>query len=174
MADDAAFADFYRGAYPGLVAELYAYTGSLAEAQEVAQEAFTRAWSRWGRLRSYDQPRAWVARVGYRLAVSRWRRARRSLTVLRGQGPPPDVPPPSEASVALVAALSRIPEPQRRALVLHHMGGYLVAEIAAMEDVAEGTVKARLSRGRRRLAVLLDDGEPDRGPREDREGTRHA
>lgn len=159
MADEAEFAEFYRGAYPGLVAELYAYTASMSEAQEVAQEAFERAWSRWGRLRSYDQPRAWVARVAYRLAVSRWRRARTSLKSLARHGPPPDVPPPSETSVALVTALSQIPEPQRRAVVLHHMGGYSVGEIAAMDGVAEGTVKARLSRGRQRLAELLDDKE---------------
>ncbi|MBW8483191.1 RNA polymerase sigma factor [Actinomadura parmotrematis] len=165
MADEAGFADFYRAAYPGLVAELYAYTGSLAEAQEVAQEAFTRAWARWRRISAYDQPRAWVARVGYRLAVSRWRRARSALTGQLRHGPPPPVAPPGENSVALVAALSRLPEPQRRAIVLHHMGGYPVAEIAAREGVAEGTVKARLSRGRQRLAELLDDGEREEAGR---------
>ena len=159
MADETAFAEFYRATYPGLVAELYAFTGGMAEAQDVVQEAFTRAWSRWGRLQSYDQPRAWVARVGYRLAVSRWRRARDSVAMLRRHTPPPDGPPPSEASVALVAALRRIPAEQRRAVVLHHMAGHPVAEIARSEGVAEGTIKARLSRGRQRLAELLDDKE---------------
>jgi len=168
VADEAAFAEFYRATYPGLVAELYTYTGCLPEAQEVAQEAFVRAWSRWGRLRSYDQPRAWVARVGYRLAVSRWRKARTALTTIRRHGPAPDAEPPGEASIVLVAALRRLPEPQRRAVVLHHMGGYSVAEIAAIENVAEGTVKARLSRGRRRLAELLDD------PQSDREDIHHV
>ncbi|WP_460370534.1 sigma factor, partial [Actinocorallia lasiicapitis] len=87
MTDDEGFAEFYRGAYPGLVAELYAYTGSMTEAQESAQEAFARAWSRWGRLSGYDQPRAWVARVGYRLAVSRWRKARTALAGAVRHGP---------------------------------------------------------------------------------------
>jgi RNA polymerase sigma-70 factor (ECF subfamily) len=153
------FTEFYRGTYPGLVAELYAYTGNLAEAQEIAQEAFVRAWSHWRKISSYDQPRAWVARVAYRLAVSRWRQARTSVRSWARHGPPPDVPSPSESSVALATALSRIPEPQRRAVVLHHMAGYSVAEIASFEGVADGTVKARLSRGRQRLSELLDDKE---------------
>src|SRR4051812_5445843 len=44
------FAEFYRGTHPGLVAELYAYTGDLAEAQEIVQEAFIRAWQHWRRI----------------------------------------------------------------------------------------------------------------------------
>lgn len=157
MGDDAAFAEFYAATHPGLVAELYAYTGSMAEAQDVAQEAFVRAWSHWGRIRTYDQPRMWVARVGYRIAVSRWRKTRSALTSLRRHGPPPDVQEPGVASIALVTALAQIPKAQRRALVMHHMAGYSVAEISSVEGVADGTVKARLSRGRQRLAHLLAD-----------------
>ncbi|GAA0953430.1 sigma-70 family RNA polymerase sigma factor [Actinocorallia libanotica] len=157
MADEESFAEFYRGAYPGLVIELYAYTGDLGEAQEAAQEAFARAWPRWDKVGSYDRPRAWVARVGYRLAVSRWRKARNALAHLWRQGPQPDAAPPDVVSVALVDALRLIPEKQRRAVVLHHMGGYSVAEIAAMSGAAEGTVKSWLSRGRHRLAELLAD-----------------
>jgi RNA polymerase sigma-70 factor (ECF subfamily) len=40
---------------------------------------------------------------------------------------------------------------------MHHMGGLSISEIAATEEVAEGTVKARLSRGRVALAKLLTD-----------------
>lgn len=163
VADDAAFAEFYEAAYPGLVAELYVYTGSRHEAEEVVQEAFIRAWSHWRRIHSYDRPRMWVARVAYRLAVSRWRKARTSLTGWLRHGPPPDVAGPDAAPVALVTALQKkIPAAQRRALVLHHMAGYAVAEIAALEEVPEGTVKARPSRGRRRLAGLLADDRPGR------------
>jgi RNA polymerase sigma-70 factor (ECF subfamily) len=158
------FAEFYRGTHPGLVAELYAYTGDLAEAQEIAQEAFVRAWLHWRKVRAYDQPRAWVARVAYRLAISRWRKARTSLSSWIRHGPLPEVPEPSESSVALATALAQITESQRRAVVLHHMAGYSVAEIASFEGVADGTIKARLSRGRQRLSELLSD----------QEGSHHA
>lgn len=157
MSDEAAFADFYQATYPGLVAELYAYTGDLTEAQDAAQDAFIRAWTHWGRISRYDQPRAWLARVAYRIAVSRWRRIRRGLTARLRERPPPAAPPPDAESLALLTALARIPENQRRALVLHHMAGYRVAEIAEICQVAEGTVKAWLSRGRQRLAGLLTE-----------------
>ncbi|MEV5575379.1 sigma-70 region 4 domain-containing protein [Spirillospora sp. NPDC052269] len=84
-----------------------------------------------------------------------YRRAVVALRGLRRHGLPPDVQPPDESSVDLVTALADLPEPQRRALVMHHMGGYTVREIAALEGVAEGTVKARLSRGRTRLAAVI-------------------
>ena len=64
---------------------------------------------------------------------------------------------PSEAHVALVAALKQLPEAQRRALVLHHLADLPVHEVARETGVPEGTVKARLSRGRAALAALLAD-----------------
>ena len=59
--------------------------------------------------------------------------------------------------VALVAALRQLPEAQRRALVLHHVCDLPVHAVAAEIGVPEGTVKARLSRGRAALAALLTD-----------------
>ena len=53
--------------------------------------------------------------------------------------------------------LREIPEAQRRAIVLHHLGGLSVAEVAHEVGAPEGTVKARLSRGRAALASLLAD-----------------
>ncbi|MFD0572270.1 RNA polymerase sigma factor [Kitasatospora gansuensis] len=104
---------------------------------------------------------AWVRLTGQRIAISRWRRARTALRswVRHGEGSP--LPGPGPESVALVEALRRLPEAQRSALVLHHMGGRAVAEIAAEEGVPVGTVKARLHRGRQALAELLgeEDGE---------------
>lgn len=155
MAEEASFAEFYRATYRGVVAQLYAYTGDLTEAQEAAQEAFVRAWARWNRVVEYDEPRAWVCRVAYRVAISRWRRARTAAAVLRRHGPPDPEPGPDVANADLVAALRRLPEAQRRALVLHYLGGFSVAEIAALDGVASGTVKSRLSRGRETLAGLL-------------------
>lgn len=156
MADEASFAEFYRATYRGVVTQIFAYTGDLAEAQEAAQEAFVRAWSRWQKIVEYDEPRAWVCRVAYRVAISRWRRARTAAEIWRRQGPPPSAPAPDGANTDLVAALRKLPEAQRRALVLHYLGGFSVAEIAALDGVAAGTVKSRLSRGRQALAGLLD------------------
>ncbi len=152
----AAFDAFYLETGPRVVRQLHAMTGDLQEAQDCAQEAYARAWQRWDRLAAYDAPEAWVRHVAWRLAVSRFRRARVGTGLLRRHGPPPDVAPPEPDRVALVAALRQLPEAQRRAVVLHHLGGLSVDEVAAETGSPTGTVKARLSRGRAALALLLD------------------
>ena len=154
---EADFDTFYAASAPRLVRQLHAMTGELAEAQDCVQEAYARAWQRWGTVCSYDAPEAWVRQVAWRLAVSRFRRARVGRGLLRRQGPAPDVPALSPDRVALVTALRQLPEAQRRAVVLHHLGDLSVAQVAAETGSPEGTVKARLSRGRAALADLLTE-----------------
>lgn len=150
------FAEFYAAHFNAITVQVFAYTGDLGVAQDLTQEAFTRAVPRWERLSRYDDPAAWVRRVAFNLANSRWRRARTAERFARGQreehveGPVPD-------RVALVKALGTLPAQQRRAVVMHYLGGLSVLEIAEQEQVAEGTVKSWLHRGRTALAVALTD-----------------
>lgn len=75
------FAAFYAATFAQLCAQLYVHTGSLAEPQDVVQEAFSRALPRWEKVSEYDDPTARVRKVAWNLATSRWRRVRR-LTAL--------------------------------------------------------------------------------------------
>jgi RNA polymerase sigma-70 factor (ECF subfamily) len=154
------FDDFYANSFRRLVGQLQAMIGDRDEAQECVQEAFVRAWSHRRKLDRAEHPEAWVRTVAYRLAVSRWRRS------LRGRRAPDRAlsssgtsAPPSENHVAVVAALKRLPEAQRRVLVLHHIADLPVHVVAREVGAPEGTVKARLSRGRAALAALLADEE---------------
>lgn len=166
MRDQAAFDEFYTATAHRTVAQVYAMVGDLGEAEDAVQEAYARAWLRWSTVGGYVDPGAWVRTVAYRIAVSSWRRARNRLraherSVDRNPvGFDPD-------SVALMDALRRIPAAQRRAVVLHHLVGLPVKEIAAETGSSVSAVKARLSRGRQALAVLLD-------PADAREEPRHA
>ena len=165
--DAAEFDELYTSSYARLVAQLHALVGSRDEAEECVQEAFVRAWSHRRRLDPARAPEAWVRTTAYRFAVSRWRRvARGRRPADRAVSPGYDAPPLSEAHVAVVAALRSLPEEQRVALVLHHLADLPVADVARETGVPEGTVKARLSRGRAALAPLLGDDLP--------EGTPHA
>ncbi|MEU8030398.1 SigE family RNA polymerase sigma factor [Streptomyces sp. NPDC049099] len=147
---------FYTAAYPRLVGQLYALTGDYAEAQDVVQEAFVRAWDRRSSVLTGDRvPEAWIRTVAHRLALSRRRRARRWWELVRGESAQRPVPEPGPDHVALVAALRRLPEAQRTAIVLHHLCDLSVEQVAAETGVAVGTVKARLSRGRSALAAHL-------------------
>lgn len=156
--DEVAFDDFYTASYRRLVGQLHAMIGDRTEAEECVQEAFVRAWAHRRSLDRAGHPEAWVRTTAYRLAVSRWRRvARGRRPADRALSSPTTSAAPSEAHVALVAALKQLPEAQRRALVLHHLADLPVHEVARETGVPEGTVKARLSRGRAALAALLAD-----------------
>ncbi len=89
MADRGSFDEFYAGAVGRLVGQLFPVTGDLHEAEEVVQEAFTRAAARWSRLRDYDVPEAWVRRVAMNLVADRARSLRRQQlpAVTGGLGP---------------------------------------------------------------------------------------
>ncbi len=153
--------ELYAASGDRLVRQVYALTGDLAEAQDVVQEAFVRAWQHWRTVRVHPDPEAWVRTTARRLAVSRWRRLRNSRTAWQRYGPPPEQAAVGPQTVALVAALRQLPEAQRTALVLHHLADLPVEQVAAETGAPVGTVKARLSRGRAALAQLLRDDAVD-------------
>ena len=156
--DEREFDDFYTASFQRITGQVYAMIGNRDEAQECVQEAFVRAWAHRRKLERAEHPEAWVRTTAYRLAVSRWRRTTRGRRPAdRAMGAPTQAAPPSETHVALVAALKQLPAPQRQALVLHHIADLPVHDVAREVGVPEGTIKARLSRGRAALAALLAD-----------------
>jgi RNA polymerase sigma-70 factor (ECF subfamily) len=159
--DERAFDEFYAVSYRRLVGQTYAICGNLAEAQDCVQEAFVRAWDKRRTLDRDQSPEAWVRTVAYRLAVSRWRRARKALRPPDRSSPVSEPHEPSIDRVVLTRALQQLPPDQRRAIVLHHLCDLSVADIAEETGAPIGTVKARLSRGRSALAALLSDHFPE-------------
>jgi RNA polymerase sigma-70 factor, ECF subfamily len=156
--DSADFDTFYVATVRRVVLYLYAACGDRSEAQDVAQEAFARAWQHWSRVAGYDDPEAWVRTVAWRLMVNRWRGLRRRLAAWSRMGPPDEViGSPSPDRVAVVDALQQLPKAQRQAIALHYLLDMPVRDIAASVGVSEGTVKARLSRARGALARLLEE-----------------
>jgi RNA polymerase sigma-70 factor (ECF subfamily) len=155
------FDGFYAAHFQPLTVQLYAYTGDLAAAQDVVQEAFCRALTRWKRVSGLDDPLAWVRHVAWNLATSQWRRARTAALFARRHRVE-HVPEPGPDRVALARALATLPAQQRRAVILHYLADLTVRDIAAEEGVPEGTVKAWLHRGRNALAARLTDRENDR------------
>jgi RNA polymerase sigma-70 factor, ECF subfamily len=159
MAGGGSFEEFYTGAVGRLLGQLFLVTGDLHEAEEVVQEAFARASVRWSWLRDYNVPEAWVRRVAMNLATDHARRLRRQARAILRMGLPPEAPEVSVETLALVEALRTLPMRQRRAIVLHHLVGLPVEEVAQTMRVPAGTVKSLLSRGRRALAARLAEAE---------------
>ncbi|WP_458270772.1 SigE family RNA polymerase sigma factor [Streptacidiphilus sp. PAMC 29251] len=163
---DESFDGFYAATYRRTVGQVFAMTGSLAEAEDCVQEAYARAWQRWQRVCGYADPQAWVRTVAYRISVSSWRKAVNRLTAHRRSRPDPELPGLGPDHLALVAALRQISPEQRQAIVLHHLVGLSVEEVAEQTGAPAGTVKARLARGRKALAPHLSEEPQAGGPTE--------
>lgn len=162
MSEDEAFVhEVYASSYDRLVGQVFCVCGDQAAAEDAVQEAFVRAVVHAGSFRRTDNPEAWLCRVALNVQKSRWRRLK-TYAGLRHKLPRPSATPElSPDHIALVAALRELPLNQREAIVLHHVADLTVAEVAATLGVAEGTIKARLSRGRTALAGLLSEDEED-------------
>jgi RNA polymerase sigma-70 factor (ECF subfamily) len=152
---ESGFDEFYQGSRQRVVAFLYAMSGDRGEAQDAAQEAYVRAWQRWSTISTYEDPEAWVRKVGYNLCASRFRKARNRVVAYRRHGADAAVAPPSEDTVVLVAALKRLPVRERQVIVLHHLLDMSVADIAAQTGTPANTIKSQLVRGRQALAAMV-------------------
>lgn len=164
------FDAFYASTHRRIVGQIYAMTGSLHEAEDCAQEAYARAWQRWAKLSAdHGNPEAWVRTVAARLAVSSWRKTVNRLTAHRREYQADEVSGMNPDHLAVVAALRRISDEQRLAIVLYHYAGLSVEEIAVETGASHSSVKARLARGRKALAPHLtefaDSFEKPRTPR---------
>jgi len=154
------FDALYAAHFTSLTTQLFAYFGDRQEAQDVVQEAFSRAWARWRHVSAYDEPVAWVRRVAWNLATSNLRRARVAAT-FRRRYRPVHAAPPTPDRVALLTALKALPAKQRQATVLHYLADLPVDQIAALMGVSGGTVKSWLHRARTTLAHELNPGPPN-------------
>lgn len=159
--------------YPRLVAQLYAITLHPGDAHEAVQDAYSRAWRRWSELRDTEDPVGWVRRVAIRTSTRGWRQGMARIGLRRGVRPADDSVEPRTA--ALLDALARLSVADRRSIVLRHMAGLEIDEIAMLEKASEKSVRERLRRGRHVVTEGLADvlGEvvgapPDPAPGEER------
>jgi len=137
--------------------------GNAAEAEDIAQDAMLRLWSAAPGWRA-DGPAkvaTWLHGVVANLSVDRLRRAGRAVG-LDDTDDPPDAAPDPETRLtqparlaALDAALARLPERQRQAVVLRHIEGFSNPEIAAMLGVGVAAVESLTARGKRALSAAL-------------------
>lgn len=149
--------------YPSVVKLAYALSGSRTGAEDIAQEAFLRAYRDWQRVGSYEHQAAWVRRVAANLAASGLRRRlveARALARLAARREPALDPLPA-GNADFWAAVRTLPHRQAQAVALYYLEDLSTQQIARVLDCAEGTVRAHLAKGRQALArrLQLDAGE---------------
>ena len=162
MASD--FETFHRGNRDRLVASLAVHLGDVHLAADAVDQAMAKAWARWDRLDERADAGAWVYRVALNWATSWLRRLRfRSNSgIPERAAQDTDLAELMANDPALRNALSALPEGQRGVVVLRLLHEMPTREVAAALDIAEGTVRSRLTRARRQLRDVLSDPEVDR------------
>jgi RNA polymerase sigma-70 factor, ECF subfamily len=139
----------------------YGVLRNREDAEEVAQDAFARAFHRFHQLRDRDAFRAWLTRMTWRLAIDRWRSDRRRTTREQATAAYPvtitteQIVVERERSQAVWRAIDRLPERLRMVLVLSAIEGHDTHEVARLLGIPEGTVKSRMFLARKTLAEQL-------------------
>ena len=134
---------------------------NAAEAEDVAQEAFIRAYRNFHRLRDKQRFRAWLARIAWRLALDRWRSAGRRGRREQIAGEPlpgktvEELAASNEFQARLQQAMDELPPKLRQVLVLAAVEGYNIREVSTMLGLPDGTVKSRLHLARKAMIERL-------------------
>ncbi len=167
----AAIEAVYRVEFPRVVAVLAAFTGDIALAEELAQDALVDALRQWPRDGSPQNPGAWLTAVGKRKAIDAYRRHRtlsaKYAQIGREQSVRPTVGPEDDAVLCtvsseeidddrvrliFVACHPVLSVPARVALTLRLVGGLTVPEIARAYVVPEATIAQRIVRAKKTIA----------------------
>jgi RNA polymerase sigma-70 factor (ECF subfamily) len=149
------FGAHFEDNYQRLVAQLFAITLNSGEAHEVVQDAYSRAWRQWATIGRLRDPAEWIRRVAVRSTIRSWRRQLARIGFGRPQPIDDDAVEPRTA--VLLSALARLSIGERRAIVLHHMVGWSIAEIAVVERSSPGSVSVRLARAAHVVGRALPD-----------------
>src|ERR671922_2887653 len=164
--DDGAYEDLVKRYGPIAFRVAWLVTRERSEAEDAAQEAFVKAYYALPRFRPDSPFRPWLLRIVANEARNRARSTRRRQT-LAGRAAAVSTgdaaPSPETAALAvedrevLVAALNRLPAPDREVIGYRFLVGLSEAETAEVLEVRPGTAKSRLSRAMARLREVLEE-----------------
>ncbi len=158
--DNRAFEELMRRHEQRIFALAFRMTRDRADALDVTQEAFTAAFRQARSFRGDSAFSTWLFRVSINACNDFLRKRRRHAqpeeeTVERAPGDT-RMEDRAVARIDVVRALAALPAEYREAVAMHDLGGIPYEEIARLTETRIGTVKSRISRGRRRLAELME------------------
>ncbi|HEX4036502.1 MAG TPA: RNA polymerase sigma factor [Acidobacteriaceae bacterium] len=144
----------------------FSVTRNAAEAEDAVQETFLRVLkheSRLGEIRDY---RVWLVRIVWNIVLDKKRRAKtrpegedvadHARTLPSGDRPAEATVISSQEQARILAVVDRLPSREREALLLSAVEELTTAEIAAALGTTESSIRSRIFRARRELAVLLE------------------
>src|SRR5678815_851127 len=137
----------------------YSVLRNREDAEDVAQEAFAKAYRSFTQLRDRERFRAWLVRMTWRMALDRQRSNRRRTVreqaIEIARETTGDAVVEQERAEQLWRAIDTLPEKLRLTIVLAGIQGHDIREVALLLDVPDGTVKSRLFLARKQLRERL-------------------
>jgi RNA polymerase sigma-70 factor (ECF subfamily) len=146
------FVELYDSLFPQAFLVARRLVGDAELAEDLAAEAFARAFARWERVRRHPAPEAWILRTTTNLAIDSLRRRRPDAAALAVVDPEDAV----ALRLTLVAALGSLSRRQREIVVLRYLADLPEKEVAETLGISAGTVKTHLHRALQRLRDDLD------------------
>ena len=159
--------------YQSLVCSItYSATGDFAKSEELAQEAFIRAWKELKQLKDLDKFRAWLCTIARNLLRQSIRKQNKDVidsaqpienaaVSETSETQPDQIAISKEQQTVIWQALQEIPETYREPMVLFYREEQSIKQVAAQLDLSEEVTKQRLSRGRKLLkaemSTLVED-----------------
>ncbi len=123
------------------------------DAADAAQEAICIAYQKLSALRNREKFRPWLMKILANTCYAMLRQRQKIIPL--DVVPEPEAPESEETETPLFCAVSKLPQTLRATIVLYYYEDFSVKEIASILKLSEANVKARLSRGRKQLRVLL-------------------
>ena len=143
----------------GVLSLVLRIVGNREDAEDVAQEAFAKAYRSFRQLRDRERFRAWLVRMTFRMAIDRQRANRRRFVreqaIEIARETTGDTVVEHERAEQLWRAIDALPERLRLTIVLAGIQGHDIREVAMLLDVPDGTVKSRLFLARKQLRERL-------------------
>jgi RNA polymerase sigma-70 factor (ECF subfamily) len=141
----------------------YSVLRDAADAEEIAQDAFLRAYGRMRELRELEKFRAWVCRIAFRMALNRRRAHSRRLardtewhgTQAQQSAHGEQVEAEREFLARLRGEIEKLPEKLRAVVLLASVSGMEAEEVAAVLEIPAGTVRSRLHLARKKLVEVM-------------------
>ena len=183
MADQARFTDVAMEFMPGLYSAALRMTRNAADAEDLVQETYLKAYRAYGSYQEGTNLRAWLYRILTNTYINTYRAAARRPEVtdvedvedlylykrMTGSGGIAAGRSAEDEALDLFtdenvkAALEELPEAFRMAVLLADVEGFSYKEISDITDVPIGTVMSRIHRGRRALQKALHEVATGRG-----------
>jgi RNA polymerase sigma-70 factor, ECF subfamily len=170
--EERAFTELIKRHEDKIFALAYRMTGERGDALEATQEAFIIAFRRASSFRGEASFGTWLYRIGINACKDLLRKRRdvpvEDVGAIEAHDHPSGLADTAALRIDVSRALAHLPQEYREAVVMHDLGGIAYEEIARLSAAPIGTVKSRISRGRRMLAEALEQADAGEGSKDHR------